>query len=272
MRMMQSAEPRENAILSETSSQELAGNGEVDLNKKKVERKRPAKVSATASEGSPKKITKQSSEKQVEEDEKEDDTSGGESEEQHGEQNPGSRPGGIEIENRTEVEIECEDTIRIDGVTGRGVKDGADIRIEAQGARPGSCVRQISIANRTVLCTRAEASIATANLAPQATVSRFLFSVPTQRKCLVELAARTVKSSGYSSTHKLSPALAELMGTQEMSRQEVSKRVKAKIGPYAKSDGSYAISEDGGPLRTIFGKKRFGMDDVDKHLEKHIHT
>ncbi|XP_022131070.1 upstream activation factor subunit spp27 isoform X2 [Pieris rapae] len=79
------------------------------------------------------------------------------------------------------------------------------------------------------------------------------------------------KGSGYTRAYKLSPALAELMGQEEMPRHEVVKRVWTIIKEknlYDPSNKQYAICDEA--LYKVIGTKRFRTFGMMKYLKTHF--
>ncbi|XP_049880860.1 uncharacterized protein LOC126377206 [Pectinophora gossypiella] len=79
------------------------------------------------------------------------------------------------------------------------------------------------------------------------------------------------KSSGYTRAYKLSPALSELMGKDEMPRHEVVKRVWEIIKEkqlYDPNNKQFAICDDA--LLKVFGTKRFRTFGMMKYLKTHF--
>ncbi|CAF4839063.1 upstream activation factor subunit spp27 isoform X1 [Pieris napi] len=79
------------------------------------------------------------------------------------------------------------------------------------------------------------------------------------------------KGSGYTRAYKLSPALAELMGQEEMPRHEVVKRVWTIIKEknlYDQSNKQYAICDEA--LYKVIGTKRFRTFGMMKYLKTHF--
>ncbi|CAG9134783.1 unnamed protein product [Plutella xylostella] len=79
------------------------------------------------------------------------------------------------------------------------------------------------------------------------------------------------KGGGYTRAYKLSPALAELMGADEMARHEVVKKVWALIKEkqlYDPSNRQFAICDDA--LYKVFQTKRFRTFGMMKYLKTHF--
>ncbi|KAJ0170688.1 hypothetical protein K1T71_013460 [Dendrolimus kikuchii] len=79
------------------------------------------------------------------------------------------------------------------------------------------------------------------------------------------------KGSGYTRAYKLSPALAEVMGQDEMPRHEVVKRMWAIIKErqlYDPSNKRFAICDK--QLYKVFGTKRFQAFGMMKYLKTHF--
>ncbi|KAI8422904.1 hypothetical protein MSG28_014016 [Choristoneura fumiferana] len=79
------------------------------------------------------------------------------------------------------------------------------------------------------------------------------------------------KGGGYTRAYKLSPALAELMGEEEMPRHEVVKRVWAIIKEkklYDPNNKQFAICDDA--LYKVIGTKRFRTFGMMKYLKTHF--
>ncbi|XP_028178983.1 uncharacterized protein LOC135083848 [Ostrinia nubilalis] len=79
------------------------------------------------------------------------------------------------------------------------------------------------------------------------------------------------KGSGYTRAYKLSPALAELMGADEMPRHEVVKRMWAIIKEkelYDPNNKQFAICDDA--LYKVIGTKRFRTFGMMKYLKTHF--
>ncbi|XP_053619629.1 uncharacterized protein Non2 [Plodia interpunctella] len=79
------------------------------------------------------------------------------------------------------------------------------------------------------------------------------------------------KGGGYTRAYKLSPALSELMGAEEMPRHEVVKRVWAIIKEkqlYDPNNRQFAICDDA--LYKVIGTKRFRTFGMMKYLKTHF--
>ncbi|XP_041985427.1 upstream activation factor subunit spp27 [Aricia agestis] len=79
------------------------------------------------------------------------------------------------------------------------------------------------------------------------------------------------KASGYTRAYKLSPALAELMGKDEMPRHEVVKQVWTIIKEknlYDPNNKQFAICDDA--LYKVIGTKRFRTFGMMKYLKTHF--
>lgn len=79
------------------------------------------------------------------------------------------------------------------------------------------------------------------------------------------------KGGGYTRAYKLSPALAELMGQEEMPRHEVVKRVWTIIKEknlYDPNNKQFAICDDA--LYKVIGTKRFRTFGMMKYLKTHF--
>ncbi|KAL0861154.1 hypothetical protein ABMA27_009647 [Loxostege sticticalis] len=79
------------------------------------------------------------------------------------------------------------------------------------------------------------------------------------------------KGGGYTRAYKLSPALAELMGADEMPRHEVVKRMWAIIKEkelYDPNNKQFAICDDA--LYKVIGTKRFRTFGMMKYLKSHF--